>query len=522
MGRVITLLAILFFGASCAQIGVPTGGEIDSSPPEVINASPELGETNVSPNAGGSIEFEFNEYINVSQLSSQLLISPPLEKPLDWTMKGKKVFFTWNEELKENKTYIFQFGDAIVDLNERNAASDLTHAFSTGSVLDTLSITGTVVDVFTGEKQAHRRIFVYNWDLPVDSILAGSLPLFISSTNDEGMFTVNYMPEGKYRLLAIDDVDRNYVWTDGESLAIYEDAIELSGIDTLETELTMQKTHDIDVKYFVNVSRDSLGLVEIELSGELDNIEEIEAKGLDKFSSGNSLLLWSDPYTIEHSTVVWSGADTLIVEEEKMNSPIEFSLLKSPEGKQVSATSAAFSFSRPITFLKPKLFKLSKEDSIDIEIKSIRVSDNNPFEFIVEATYGRGGVVELTMYPGSVEGQGRQILADTLVKKWSTFKLDDLAELLIEVDAQGWIELISANGTVVEKVTLEKGMPQIRFKNLTPGSYALRWLGDPNQNGVWDGVSLKEWRPPEPASVMPTLIKVKADWSHEVSWDVYE
>ena len=101
----------------------------------------------------------------------------------------------------------------------------------------------------------------------------------------------------------------------------------------------------------MNVERDSLGLLEIELSGELENINEIEAIGLEKFSSGNSLLLWSDPYTVEHSTVIWSGADTLIVEEEKMNSPLEFSLIKSPDGKQISSTEAAFTFSRPITFV---------------------------------------------------------------------------------------------------------------------------------------------------------------------------
>ena len=285
-------------------------------------------------------------------------------------MKGRKVQFVWNEDLKQNRTYIFQFGDAIEDLNEKNPARDLTHAFSLG-YLDTLSITGTVVDVFSGEVQSERRIFVYDWELPVDSILNGTQPLFVTSTDSVGSFTVKYMPEGKYRLLAIDDVDRNYVWTDGESLAIHKDPIQLNSIDTLAVELLMQKTHDIDVKYFVNVERDSLGLLEIELSGEFDNIDEIEAKGLDKFSSGTSLLLWSDPYTVEHSTVIWSGADTLIVEEEKMNSPLEFSLIKSPE-RQVS-TVTAFTFSRPITFLKHKLFKLTKSDSTEIEIKSIQV-----------------------------------------------------------------------------------------------------------------------------------------------------
>ena len=96
MDRIVSLFAIVIFSSSCAQVGVPTGGEKDVSPPIVANASPKLGATNVNPTSGGVLEFEFDEYVNIRQLSAQLLVSPPLEKPMDWTMKGKKVQFVWN------------------------------------------------------------------------------------------------------------------------------------------------------------------------------------------------------------------------------------------------------------------------------------------------------------------------------------------------------------------------------------------------------------------------------------------
>jgi uncharacterized protein (DUF2141 family) len=60
----------------------------------------------------------------------------------------------------------------------------------------------------------------------------------------------------------------------------------------------------------------------------------------------------------------------------------------------------------------------------------------------------------------------------------------------------------------------------VLFKNLTPGSYALRWLGDDNGNGVWDGVSLENWTTPESARIMSEKVKVKADWSHELDWTI--
>ena len=295
---------------------MPTGGVDDKTPPQVISTVPEIGATNVSRESGGTIAIEFDEYVNVRQLSAQLLISPPLSKPVDWDMKGKTVYISWNEELQEDKTYIFQFGDAIIDVNESNAASDLMVAFSTGNQLDTLSISGSVEDVFTDEKQKDRRVFIYDWDLAVDSIAAGALPLFVTTTNEKGEFTVNYMPEGIYRALSIDDVDRNYVWTDGESLALYQDSIVVKSNDTLDVALQMQKTHDTEVKYFVNTYRDSLGLVKLELSGELDEMSEIEVGGLDKYSSGTNLWVWGRIDEVEESTIIWQNSDTLIVAEE--------------------------------------------------------------------------------------------------------------------------------------------------------------------------------------------------------------
>ena len=92
-------------------------------------------------------------------------------------------------------------------------------------------------------------------------------------------------------------------------------------------------------------------------------------------------------------------------------------------------------------------------------------------------------LLNLKCLPEAVEGVGRQILTDTIFNKWSTFKLDELSELVVDINAEGWLELISSNGTVVELVELFDSDSQITFKNLIPASYTLRWLGDPNGNG---------------------------------------
>ena len=91
------------------------------------------------------------------------------------------------------------------------------------------------------------------------------------------------MPKGEYRVIAVDDIDRNYIWTAGEALAINSEMVEVVGNDTLQESMQMQMTLNTDVKYFVDTYKDPLGLLKIELSGEVDADKEIEAEGLEVF-----------------------------------------------------------------------------------------------------------------------------------------------------------------------------------------------------------------------------------------------
>lgn len=520
MGRIVGLILIAVFAFSCAQVGVPSGGEVDTSAPEILNITPELGAVNVSSEKGGMIEVEFNEFVNVRQLSAQLLVSPPLSRPVKWLMKGKVVQFVWEEKLQENTTYVFQFGDAIVDVHESNPASSFIHAFSTGPILDTLRLSGTVEDVFTDEKQKSKRVFLYDALQNVDSILRGAQPLFVTTTDDKGEFTVNYLPAGEYRVLALDDVDRNYMWTAGEALGVNEEIVEVNNSDTLPEPIKMHMTSNTEVKYFVSSSRDSLGLVIAELSGEVEYQEEISVDGLESYIEGVNLWAWGTIEEVNVSEIVWHSEDTLKLEEEPITELVMFTKTAGPEGKQILGNEATFFFSRPVEAVAASGVVLIKSDSVEVEIDSIYISEENPFAVMVEAKFGRGVTLELTMLPGSVRGQGRQAIEDTVISKWSTFSLSDLADIVVEIEADGWLELISANGQVVEQVTLTNGIESVHFKNLTPGSYSLRWLGDTNKNGKWDGVSLEQWKAPEPARIMPTPLKVKADWSHHVEWEI--
>jgi hypothetical protein len=509
------IIVLYLLSMSCAQMGVPSGGEVDLTPPEIISISPALGATDVSVEAGGTIEVIFDEYVNVRELGAQLLVSPPLSTPIEWRMRGKTVTFTWLEPLIDNVTYVFQFGDAVIDVHEGNPTDDFIHAFSTGADLDTLSLSGTVVDAFSGSAMTRVRIFLFDSEETGDSIAKGLKPQFMGTTDEQGFFTIRYLPVGNYRVMAVDDQDRNYQWTTGESLAICEDTIRVTGHDTLKSNMRMQATPMSVVKYFVHSVRDSLGLVQIEMSQKFTPSDSVDVGSQKSHSEGVNLWVWGDH--IENHSVVWPGIDTLAVSEINIEDAVGFEATQGPGGKIATTNKVEIQFTRPIEGTVDTLFVVTGMDSSEVQIDSIWTKENDPFSIEIAGQFNRGNSFEIMLMPGAVQGQGAQELQDTSSFKWSIFQSNELGEIEVIIHQVGWLQLISANGEVTKEMELTEGQPAI-FKDLTPGTYSLKWKGDSNQNGSWESVSLSQWKSPEASQMLNTKVKVKADWRHQIQW----
>ena len=146
---VILIAYILLIGNSgCGQIGMPTGGPKDSIPPQLLNASPALQSTHVTNN---KITLTFNEYVEVKEPQSNVLISPFPKKNPSVDYKLKTVTVKLKDTLMPNTTYSINFGDAIVDVNEGNILKDFTYIFSTGNNIDSFKLAGKVILAETGK-----------------------------------------------------------------------------------------------------------------------------------------------------------------------------------------------------------------------------------------------------------------------------------------------------------------------------------------------------------------------------------
>ena len=205
--RYMLLTVILIMAAACAKISSPTGGLRDRIPPVVVKSLPMNGTANFRDL---TISILFDEYVVLDNINEKFMVSPPVKTKPKVYIKGKRVNIEFAEKLKDSTTYTLYFQDAIKDLNEGNILDNYQFVFSTGRVIDSLSVTGNVYSSYDLEVPEKTLALMYR--NPADSAVIKNLPDYISRVNADGYFRINNIRPGKYRLYALkdDDNSKNY------------------------------------------------------------------------------------------------------------------------------------------------------------------------------------------------------------------------------------------------------------------------------------------------------------------------
>jgi hypothetical protein len=212
------LLFILFQG--CAKMGTPTGGPKDVYPPEYISGAPSNKSVNFS---GDQVDIYFNEYIQLKDQNKEILISPPMnEKPLV-RIRDKSIRVTFNEDLLPQTTYTINFGKSLADLNEGNILPDFDFVFSTGNVIDSLSVTGTVADAYTLVPEKETPLLVMLYENLADSAPLQEIPRYYGRSNANGLFAINNIHPDTFRIIALKDANNNLKYDAGlENIAFMD------------------------------------------------------------------------------------------------------------------------------------------------------------------------------------------------------------------------------------------------------------------------------------------------------------
>lgn len=233
------LIAALLY--SCASIGRPTGGNKDIDPPVFTGSNPAPNSTNVK---NQSIVLHFNEYIVLKDQSTKVVVSPAQKENPSIRANGKRINIELRDTLIPNTTYSIDFSDAIQDNNENNPLQGFSFAFATGDTIDTLQISGIVLNARDLEPQKEFFVGVHSC---LDDSAFSKLPLErIARTNELGQFTIRNIKPGRYHIFALNDADRNYKFARSEDLAFLDEIIvpSVTEIETMDTVFTSQMVTD--------------------------------------------------------------------------------------------------------------------------------------------------------------------------------------------------------------------------------------------------------------------------------------
>ena len=212
----------MIFVHSCANTTQsPTGGDKDTIPPVIIGINPLPGAVNV-PTHKTKIVFRFDEYVTIKN-QKNIFLSPPQKKAPKARIRDKFLIVQFEEPLDSNTTYTLNFTDAIADNNEGNMFPGYTYVFSTGDSIDSLLITGKVLDCNTLKPVKGATALLYK-DLS-DSAIFLHRPDAAVKTDDWGYFCLPYLADTVYRLYALRDKNDNNIYDPDGDLVAFVDTI---------------------------------------------------------------------------------------------------------------------------------------------------------------------------------------------------------------------------------------------------------------------------------------------------------
>lgn len=461
MKSIYLVLFIIIF-STCAKIGSPTGGPEDDKAPELLNSIPEKNTINFSSN---KIELNFDEYISVNN-TQNLIISPYVEKKPEVTAKGKKVIIQFKEPLEINTTYSIYLNNMISDITKGNVLNDFHFAFSTGNILDSLSINGNIKNVYDNENLQNITVALYTEKL--DTHLLKSLPKYFGKTNAQGNYEIKNLKEGKYHLIAFKDENLNNLSDKNELFAFSDTLLELSSLNiSFDTKVSYMRNKEGDILadcQNFGINKHVFKINDVNEFLKLDFQKKITGTNLD------SLIIYS-----AKNDSIKNICDSIVSHEIIIDKNFE---IKNIQPKDT----LKFYFDKNLSFNKKHISII--EDTNAIDTQNFYVEKNKIFyKWKREKSY------DIKLDSGAV-----QYLDNSNINQVINFKLspiNKLGNMNLKITNEKLQNLIYEIWNTNDKICIEKGNfntaeKAIKLENILPGTYQIKVINDKNNNGVFD------------------------------------
>lgn len=566
--RTIFVLALLTALFGCANPIAPEGGPKDLDPPKL---KPEQSTRNFQTRfKKQDIVLAFDEWVELRDVFTQVIISPPLAKRPEIVRKKKtiQVLFDKDEVLRDSATYVINFGQAIRDITEGNVAP-IVFVFSTGDYIDSLSVEGQINDAWTG-KPMDKTLFMLYENL-ADSVVRKERPFYFAMTDKEGKFKVNNVKSGTFKAVALNDLNLNYRFdSDAEQIGFLDSNLVLSGklitdtvavkLDTLSQDslqndsLTvgtdsfqvskprLPPTPKVSLRLFAAEkplflrSKDATKYGQVKLTF---NQPPTDAK-LSFDSLGQVVVLENDKDTLRlwyHHPVQDTVWRVFVQRDTSMDTVLVKSGLRAGFLAAAKLTTAAKQTGQPVKLIPGQPFRLpfnyplASFDAANIRLledtmKTV-VQPQLSFDslsrrtLVVKYPWKQGIGYELQVLPGTVTAIFGLSNADSIEQKMTVGQAKDFGTLTLKVvqldTAKAYvIHLVDKPDTPPMKIwkVADKSDFQVKLDLLPPATYTIELIEDLDRNGQWTTGSYDLHRQPERV-IRKTLEELRANWELE-------
>ncbi|MGB5203453.1 Ig-like domain-containing protein [Eudoraea sp.] len=517
------LIAVVLAALQCARRGTPTGGPKDNTPPVLLKAEPENLTTEFKAK---KIKLYFDEYIKLEDVQNQLIVSPPLKYNPEVTPQGgasKYVEIILKDTLLENTTYTLNFGQSIVDNNEGNPNSFLTYVFSTGTYIDSLTVSGVVKDAFNKKADEFISVMLYEIDTAyTDSTTFNKPPNYITNTLDSTtIFQLKYLKAGKYAIIAIKDESKNNVFDQNtDKIGFIEDTVSLP-TDTVYLLNLFKEIPNYSLKTpnYAAANKIIFGYsggdvkLDIEALTEFpDSISTLVVKDPEK----DTLNYWFTPFEIDSIIFKVTNErlrkiDTFTVKTRKLAAD---SLMLSPSHRSKINFADEFfiTSSIPVVAIDTTKMAIFNRDTIAVNFKAQLDTAKN--RMLMDFEKEADEIYFLNLLPNSITDFFGET-NDTINYRLSTGGYADFGNLRLNLAGEITYPIIVQLTDAKEKLYREIYVSEAKaldFNTLEPGNYLVRIIFDSNGNGKWDTGNYLKKIQPEKIIYYPSVIEMRANW----------
>ncbi len=512
MKKNISAILILIL-TGCASVTMPTGGKKDEIPPTLISSSPSNNELNVTSK---TIELTFSEDIKLKDPKEEILIVPTIGKNTLYKVKKRKLIIEPELALEPNTTYSINFRDGVQDITEGNPTENLRLAFSTGPTIDSLSISGSVHDIFSEKIPQKITIALYHSDT---FDIFKHTPTYFTKSNKEGIFSIQNLKKDSYYVYAFEDKNKNLkVDSKTEKYGFLAKPINLNAnkdsitlplttVDSRPLALTSVRHTDKNSRVRFNKQLDSLTIKGVPYGRSIYTYgsDKSELIFYNTFSKGDSIkarLIAKDSIGQKLDTIIFIRYGEIKTAQETFKTK-EVDINYNTNSKTLSYI---WSFNKPIASItydsmyirydsitsqkidqkKIKIDTLLNLITLETKIETPTIKDEKKKHKSPQLIIGKGGLISIEQDSSKRISKNIQLVTE-----------EDLGSVAIKVETKHQkylVQIITTDGKVVQAVNNVK---EYTFKNLPPTDYKIRVIIDENENGKWDAGNFSKKREPE-------------------------